>query len=454
MTSERRPLSSLPRRLPGASPGRFLSWVAGNDLRALEHVPAEKSRATALGGVVLGTALLSALEMYIAIHTVNDGFTVLALVLVPVWFLFILNFDRLLMTRLSGGRWISKVKVVVPRVALAILFGLVLAEPLLLSIFHTAIEERIGADRAERLSTAEAAYQRCNALDANNRRAGQDLPECRAYLVNVTADVAGPTEQLKQTKANLVDLQNKFKSAQDEYLKMTQRTWRECNGVRGSDVTGVPGVGPECRNFRQQQEAYYETNQLAEKGKQISDLQARLPILEQAVRVAAESYTEQVASQTNQALARLRDTQQEVGLLERMSTFDELRGDNYYLNAATWLLRLFLTAVECAPVLVKLSAERGVYDEVLDARLDSQRSIALVRIKRAELDTTYGDRLALDERQQDLKDEQQRLRRRDRNRDLQNDLDLEHAILARAEQLRAKKARHRVGAEVPLSDLA
>ncbi|SCL50624.1 protein of unknown function [Micromonospora chersina] len=375
--------------------------------------------------------------MYLLIHTVHGGFTPFALVLVPAWFAFILSFDRLLMIRLSGSQWSSKFRMVAPRVVLAVLFGVILAEPLLLTIFHTAIEERIHTDRATQLSNAESAYQRCNALTPDNRRSGQNDPQCHDYLVSVTADPAAPTDQLRQTKQNLKSLQDTLKADQATYLEMTQRTWRECNGVKGGDVTGIPGVGPECRNFRDQQQAFYNTNQLAQKGEQISKLQEQLPILEQAVRETVERYTQEVAAQTTVELDKLREAQQEIGLLERMAAFDALRAGNVYLTSATWLLRLFLTAIECAPVLVKISSGKNAYDQVLDATLESQRNIALVRIKRAELDTTYGDRLAIEEREQDLKDELHKLRRRDRSRDLQSELDLERAILERAKQLRA-----------------
>ncbi|MET8256518.1 DUF4407 domain-containing protein [Micromonospora sp. NPDC005205] len=440
MTSEQR--RKGPVVGPGtSSAGWLLSRIGGNDEEVLAHVPAEKSRASALGGVVLGTALLSALEMYLLIHTVNDGFAFLALVAVPAWFAFILSFDRLLMIKLSGGQWTSKLKMTAPRVALAILFGFVLAEPLLLTIFHTAIEERIRSERAATVSNAEASYQRCNALASDGRRAGQNLPECREYLLSVTADVVGPTDELTRTKQSLDTLQKNFADVQAAYDKMTQRTWRECNGLTGDDVTGRPGVGPECRNFRNQQDLFYRANQIAVKGEQVKLLQDKLPMLEQDVRLAVQLYTEQVGAQTSQALNQIRATQQEIGLLERMASFDELRADNRYLTTATWFLRLFLTAIECAPVIVKLSSDKTAYDDVLDATLRSQQTIAMTRIKRTELDTTYGDRLAVEERQQDLKDEQQKLRRRDRSRDLQSDIDLDHAIRQRAEQLRSQKAK-------------
>jgi hypothetical protein len=425
----------------GGGVTRFLSRIAGNDDTVLAHLPAERTRAAALGGIVLGTALLSALEMYVMVHTINGGFTILTLVLVPAWFAFILSFDRLLMIKLSGSQWTSRLRVTAPRVALAILFGVVLSEPLLLTIFHTAIEERVLSDRAVVLSRAEAGYQRCNALDGASRRVGQDAGDCRNYLVNVATDVAGPTAELARTRQDLADRRAKLKSDSDAYSAKTERTRRECNGIKGDDVTGLAGVGPECRNFRQQQADFYRDQRIAEQAAEILRVQNTLPILEQRVRVAAEAYQRTVSAQSAQALSRLSSAQQEIGLLERMATFDTLRAGNVYLTVGTWLLRLFLIAIECAPVLVKVFSNKTAYDEVLDETLNSQRRIALIRIRRAELDTTYGDQLAVDERQQDLKDEQQKLRRRDRSRDLQDDLDLEDAIRSRAQQLRAAAVR-------------
>src|SRR2546430_5809407 len=132
---------------PGRA-GRLLRLLTGVDEEVIAAVPSERARYTAMGGVVLGTATMAMFSMSVALYSVFGEVNPIAFGFVPVWGLFILFLDRWLMastsTRAAGERF----RKLFPRFLLATVFGVIIAEPLLLGIFHTAIDQRIRDDRA------------------------------------------------------------------------------------------------------------------------------------------------------------------------------------------------------------------------------------------------------------------------------------------------------------------
>ena len=68
-----------------------------------------------------------------------------------LWGLFIGNLDASIVSSLHGTRWRQHAWIVLPRVALAILFGFLIAEPLVLRAFNAAIERNIKDTRQTEL---------------------------------------------------------------------------------------------------------------------------------------------------------------------------------------------------------------------------------------------------------------------------------------------------------------
>lgn len=107
------PAESAPprRRLPQPQLGRRLRVLAGVDERLLDRVPQERAWYTSLGGVVLGTATIAAISMYFAITQAMGASSRLAVFPVLVWFLFIPNVDRWLVSRRLGEGWFRRMPV-------------------------------------------------------------------------------------------------------------------------------------------------------------------------------------------------------------------------------------------------------------------------------------------------------------------------------------------------------
>jgi hypothetical protein len=64
-------------------------------------------------------------------------------VLVLGWGLLVLNLDRWLVSSASGSQWHTRMAVFVPRLMLATLFGVIIAESIVLRVFETAVEQHV-----------------------------------------------------------------------------------------------------------------------------------------------------------------------------------------------------------------------------------------------------------------------------------------------------------------------
>lgn len=77
---------------------RRLRTLTGVDEKLLARVGYERSKYTALGGVVLGTSVIAAFSMWNFATEAMGRASFLALIPTAIWMLFILNLDRWLVT--------------------------------------------------------------------------------------------------------------------------------------------------------------------------------------------------------------------------------------------------------------------------------------------------------------------------------------------------------------------
>ena len=151
MTIHTNPMDEATERTPPWwRPGRLLRMPTGVREEILAVVPSERPRYTAMGGIVLGTAMMATLSMAVALLAVLGAFHPVIVPVVLVWGAFILGVDCYLMAT------VTTVRKAIPRILSAVIFGVIIAEGLLLGLFHTAIEERVAAGRAEDWAPAGA----------------------------------------------------------------------------------------------------------------------------------------------------------------------------------------------------------------------------------------------------------------------------------------------------------
>ncbi len=358
-----------------AARGRFLRSLTGADESILAGVPTERPKYTALGGVVLGTAITAMFSMSVALYFVFGRFQPAVFAFVPAWGFFILFLDRWLMSSASEPRSGRRLVRLLPRFALAVMFGVVIAEPLLLGMFNTAIEQRIRDDRLAEVNQRESDLRMCNPVPGTKEAESGITREkrCEGLLLNVTTDAESKQRELDEARGNADKLKAKIDADAAAYADLERKAREECNGTKGTEYSGIPGQGPNCRRLREQADRYRKDHRIDEDNAEYARLSATVNRLttEAADRRAAAAG--RIDSEINEAVRTFRENQREdMGLLERLRTLGDLSDEHAHVRLSGWALRIFFIAVDCLPVLLKFLGGHGVYDRVVADQLKRQ----------------------------------------------------------------------------------
>src|SRR4051812_36946870 len=139
-----------------------LLWLAGADPDILALCPrSERIRLSAMGGAVLTTGMIAAFAATFTTHAYLGLSLRAAVVIGFLWGLAILNLDRWLVVSLSRQSSPARtLAFVVPRVALALVAGLVIAEPLVLRVFENEVTAQAVTNRLVVLAQGRAKLDR------------------------------------------------------------------------------------------------------------------------------------------------------------------------------------------------------------------------------------------------------------------------------------------------------
>ncbi|WP_432510497.1 DUF4407 domain-containing protein [Kineococcus sp. SYSU DK001] len=341
----------------------------------LEQVPQDRVKQATLGGAVLTTAGLAVFSCAIALHVALHAPVVLAVVGGLAWGVVILNLDRwLVVSTVRQSRAVWTILMSLPRLALALIIGLVVSTPLTLTVFGGEIDARLQITHTQALADFE---QR---LQSDPRFVG--LPDQQAQIVALQQDIATASPQsVIEADPQVVRLQQQLDQTEADFDAAEQAVACEKEGTCGS---GRAGAGPaaadkEARRDRLAAQRVELAEQLAA-AKQaltgtaaqqvaavVADKSAQLEVLQATVQRAEADRAATVAA--NRAAVAGDD-----GLLARLEALHDLEHDSTTMTSAHRLLFAFLTALECLPVFFKtilLLAKPSSY-EVLSAAHDEQ----------------------------------------------------------------------------------
>jgi hypothetical protein len=355
----------------------MLRWLAAVDEGLMAWVPTERAKYTALGGVVLGTATIATLSMTTALSEVRGGFHVLVLLPALVWGVFVCNLDRWLVSTSSGTRWRRRASVFLPRMVLAFLFGCVIAEPLVLKVFESAIEKHIKDERQADLRSLESTLLRCNPDPTadDDTRAAASGPGCGDHRLNLQAAYAAMSQELAARQQEAATLRASIATDRQEQARRDVLAGNECAGTAGPGTTGKPGRGPECVAREQEAAEYRRTNPIAPQTTRLDELSTQVSALQTELNDTQRDYQSRRDAEVQKKVAERRANQGPIGLLERFSALDELTAGNPFLFTATWFIRLFFIAIDCLPVLVKFLGGVTKYEELVDCRVEAAREV-------------------------------------------------------------------------------
>lgn len=386
------------RRLPRPQLGRRLRVLAGVDERLLDRVPQERAWYTSLGGVVLGTATIAAISMYFAITQAMGASSWLAVFPVLVWFLFILNVDRWLVSSRLGEGWFRRVPVLAMRVLMAFFFGVIIAEPLVLRIFETAVIQHVADQRTESLAQLAGRLKVCNPVPGSEEPAAP--ADCKAVdTFNFDQSPTATQRELTARRADAAELQKTLDADSAQLRAINDLARRECVGDSGAGLTGQAGVGPNCRRLRTEADAFKRTRQIDANGVKLVNLRTQISELESASRTSHAEFEAERETKIQARVAEERSHQGRIGLLERLGALHGLADSSGVLAVGIWAVRIFFILVDCMPILVKFVGGSTTYDKLVSAQLavaerDLNHDIeaeyaereAVLRKRRAEID--------------------------------------------------------------------
>lgn len=336
---------------PANHPKRFLVWAGGGDVTALQGSRSATNAAIGLGGTVLTTAVLAAAAMTLAMHDLLHLATPVAAVVGVAWGVAVLNLDRwmIAVTRRQSKAW-QTVLMALPRVALAVIIGFVIAEPLVLRTFSSEV-------------TAQARVDKQVALADGQREVDADyasIPKLEAEQADLQETLRSGGDAQYAENPDFVAANEQHQAARDAVAKAQIATGCEAGGTCG---TGRRGCGPVCRAKvrvldQRKREAHESYERLQAVRARLSREALRSGRLARAAarpelqRVQATLATQR--AERDRLLAQhLASYSDPIGLLDREEALAHLSDARPAIGRTALIFRLFLLAIDIAPILFK-----------------------------------------------------------------------------------------------------
>jgi len=299
----------------------FLWWCSGAHQKLLKQFPSEHSKYSGLGAVLLATFVLATISAGYAIYTVfgnwlwTIGFAI-------IWGLIIFNFDRFLVStmRKYGVSRRKQIMMALPRIALALLIGVVIARPLEMKIFEKEINVKMTKNLHDKIRLNDSLL----AMEYKNQ------------LVNADSE----RQRLLGRKLAIEDTLHNLQSA---YLQ-------EADGTGGSRQRGIDNI------TRLKQDAFHlARDQFAP---ELLLLEQNMKSQDSITAVAKASMEDKRKQFEQTAMANM-------GFLERNKALADLSAEEGSVFWASWLISLLIILIEIGPVLSKLMMPLGPYDIAL-----------------------------------------------------------------------------------------
>lgn len=395
----RRPRKTRPPRTPG-SRARTLAILGGAEGEILDRVPGETPRFVQMFFVLAGTALVSAISMLFALTTGVQAAIWLAVPLALVWALIIFNLDRFLTSTMSSTRNVWRlIGLAIPRVIMAAVIGFVVAEPLVLQIFHNDIAREVASTNITQSQSDQEALESGPekiALDAASAKVAELENQAATGIVAGT-DGSSATESAAQATVDDVTAKMTAQQAvidQARVLYQCELTGEGAGTVPG--CTGVNGQGASsdaakaqlaeaqqtydalAAQLRTANEELAAAGTAAKENTSSSEAQNREQAKSQ-LPTARDSYDQALAAYNARADAVAQGNAGAVGLLSQISGLNRLSEKEPSILWAHILIAALFFMIELLPVLVKVLTSYGdpsLYEKAAAIR----KQVALDRV--------------------------------------------------------------------------
>ncbi len=366
-------------RVPG-SRLRTLAILGGADGPILDRVPGETPRFVQMFFVLAGTALVSAISMLFALTTGVQVAIWLAVPLAIVWAAIIFNLDRFLTATMSSSRSIGKlIALAVPRVAMAALIGFLVAEPLVLQVFHNDIAREVASTNITQSQSDQKALEKGpekKALDAATKRVAALENQAATGIVAGTDKGSASTAAAKSTVDDLTG-----KMAEQQKVIDSARALYQCEltGEGAGTVpgcTGVHGQGSSSNaakaQLAQAQQTYdalaaqlraangdLSSAETAEKANTTASESTNRQQAKDQLPAAKKTYENALAAYNARADSVAQGNAGAIGLLSQITGLNRLADKEPAIFWAHWLIAALFFMIELLPVLVKVLTSYG-----------------------------------------------------------------------------------------------
>jgi len=299
----------------------FLWWCAGAHQKLLKQFPSEHSKYSGLGAVLLATFVLATISAGYAVYTVfgnwlwTIGFAI-------IWGLIIFNFDRFLVStmRKYGVSRRKQIMMAIPRIALALLIGVVIARPLEMKIFEKEINVKMTKNLHDKIRL-------------NDSLLGMEYK-------NQLANAETERQRLLGRKLAIEDTLHNLQSA---YLQ-------EADGTGGSRQRGIENI------TRLKQDAFSLAR--IQFAPELLLLEQNMKSQDSIMATAKSSMEDERKQFEATAMANM-------GFLERNKALADLSAEEGSVMWASLLISMLIILIEIGPVLSKLMMPLGPYDIAL-----------------------------------------------------------------------------------------
>ncbi|OUD02057.1 DUF4407 domain-containing protein [Streptomyces swartbergensis] len=362
------PAARTTRRPFDFDAARRLRALTGVDEELLARVKYERSKYTALGGVVLGTSVIAAFSMWNFATEALGKVSFVALVPTVIWMLFVLNLDRWLVTPQPNAR--RRAGPLLTRLLIALMLGVVIAEPLVLRIFQTAIEERVADERTDAVDRLRTNLVRCNPVPSTTQPVTPKGCD-RTYVLSFDATPGERGEELDALRSDAAALEKRVDRDTTRLEAIDSEVRDECRRLIRIAATGLYQRTSECLRLRDKAHDYRTTHRTSENEKRLVGMNSRISEIEAELTSSRGEFLKARADGIERRLDEERAKQKEIGVLERIRALDELASGNAVLFVGIWLVRLLFVLLDMLPVLVKYLSGDTAYDRMLTSESNS-----------------------------------------------------------------------------------
>lgn len=376
---EPRPRRVRTPRAPG-SRLRQLAILGGAEGEILDRVPGETPRFVQMFFVLAGTALVSAISMLFALTTGVQAAIWLAVPLAIVWALIIFNLDRFLTSTMTSTKNVWRlIGLAIPRVIMAAIIGFVVAEPLVLQVFHNDIAREVAATNITQAQSDQEALESGPekiALDAATAKVAE-LENQAATGVVAGTDSSSASESAAQSTVD--DLTAKL-TEQQAVIDQARALYQcELTGEGAGTVPGCTGVNGEgassdaaqaqlaqaqqtydglAEQLRVANEELAAAGTTAKQNTATSETQNR-QLAQDQLPAARDTYEQALEAYNARADAVAQGNAGAVGLLSQISGLNRLSEKEPAILWAHILIAALFFMIELLPVLVKVLTSYG-----------------------------------------------------------------------------------------------